>query len=51
MNNEELLKDAYGEQMFERRANGLPTMTFEEWKEWNERKRRLIAELKKTPTK
>ena len=32
MNNLELLKEQYAEQMFEQRANGIPTISFEEWK-------------------
>ena len=31
MNNLELLKEQYAEQMFEQRANGIPTISFEEW--------------------
>jgi len=31
MNELELLKEAWAEQMFEQRANGIPTESFEDW--------------------
>lgn len=32
MNELELLKEQWAEQQFEARANGIPTVSFEEWK-------------------
>ena len=41
MNELELLKEAYDEEMFERRANGIETMSFSDW----QKRKILIAEL------
>ena len=38
---DEYLREAYAEEMFERRANGIPTCSFAEWK----RRREAIAKL------
>jgi len=35
MNKELLEKESYNEQMCEQRANGIPTVSFEEWKRRN----------------
>ncbi len=36
MTNTELLKEQYAEEMFERRANGIDTVSFEQWKKRRE---------------
>jgi hypothetical protein len=41
MNELELLKEAYDEEMFERRANGIQTTSFDAWKKQKE----IIASL------
>jgi len=41
MNELELLKEAYDEEMFERRANGIQTTSFAAWKKQKE----IIASL------
>jgi hypothetical protein len=38
-----LEKEAYNEQMWEQRANGIPTVSFEEWKRRNEARRQFFA--------
>ena len=35
--------DAWAEQQFEARANGIPTVSFEEWKRRNEARRQFFA--------
>ena len=46
MNNLELLKEQYAEQMFEQRANGIPTISFEEWYKRREARRKVFEEWK-----
>lgn len=46
MNNLELLKEQYAEQMFEQRANGIPTTSFEEWYKKREARRKFFEEWK-----
>jgi hypothetical protein len=41
MNELELLKEQYAEEMWERRANGIETMSFSDW----QKRKILIAEL------
>jgi hypothetical protein len=38
-----LEREAYNEQMWEQRANGIPTVSFEEWKRRNEARRQFFA--------
>lgn len=45
MSKEAELREAYNEQMFERRANGLGTVSFEEWKYHQEHMRRVLQQL------
>lgn len=40
--NDRLEREAYDEQAFEMRANGMPVPTFAEWKERNERIRAFL---------
>ena len=35
-------RDSYNEQMFERKANGIEVMTFEQWKNQNQEFRKLF---------
>ena len=35
-------RDSYNEQMFERKANGIEVMTFEQWKKQNQEFRKLF---------
>ena len=39
----DLQKEAWAEQQFEARANGIPTVSFEEWKRRNEARRQFFA--------
>lgn len=51
MTDEELELEQYNEQMFERRANGLEAVPFEEWKERRERIRQLFFNEKEGESK
>jgi len=39
-------REAYNEQMWEQRANGIPTITFEEWKARNKARAEFFSEWK-----
>ncbi len=42
----DLEKEAWAEQQFEARANGIPTVSFEEWKRRNEARRQFFENWK-----
>lgn len=39
-------REAYNEQMWESRANGIPTISFDEWKKRNEARRQFFENWK-----
>lgn len=47
MNELEILREQWSEQMWEQRANGIPTVSFEEWKARNKARAEFFSEWKR----